>query len=86
MAKFVPQTEIPVSEQAQIRREKLAALQAEGRDPFQITKFDFNTNSAAIKADYEGFERVSVFSILLHKLSPTSVQHRTRDICASAKA
>ena len=60
MAKFVPQAELPVSEQAQIRREKLAALQAEGRDPFQITKFDFNTNSAAIKADYEGFEGKTV--------------------------
>ena len=60
MAKFVPQAELPVSEQAQIRREKLAALQAEGRDPFQITKFDFNADSAAIKADYEGFEGKSV--------------------------
>ena len=56
MAKFVPQAEIPVSEQAQIRRDKLAALQAEGRDPFVITKFDFNADSAAIKADYEGYE------------------------------
>ena len=56
MAKFVPQAEIPVSEQAQIRRDKLTALQAEGRDPFVITKFDFNADSAAIKADYEGYE------------------------------
>ena len=56
MAKFVPQAELPVSEQAQIRREKLAALQAEGRDPFLITKFDFNANSAAIKADYAAYE------------------------------
>ena len=56
MAKFVPQAELPVSEQAQIRRDKLAALQAEGRDPFEITKFDFNADSAAIKADYEGYE------------------------------
>ena len=60
MAKFVPQAELPVSEQAQIRREKLAALQAEGRDPFLITKFDFNADSAAIKADYEGFEGKTV--------------------------
>ena len=30
MAKFGPQAELPVSEQAQIRREKLLALQAEG--------------------------------------------------------
>ena len=56
MAKFVPQAELPVSEQAQIRRDKLAALQAEGRDPFVITKFDFNADSAGIKADYEGYE------------------------------
>ena len=56
MAKFVPQAEVPVSEQAAIRREKLAALQAEGRDPFVQTKFDFNADSAAIKADYDAFE------------------------------
>ena len=60
MAKFVPQAELPVSEQAQIRREKLAALQAEGRDPFLITKFDFDANSAAIKADYASFEGKTV--------------------------
>ena len=56
MANFVPQAELPVSEQAQIRRDKLAALQAEGRDPFVQTKFDFTADSAAIKADYEGYE------------------------------
>ena len=60
MAKFVPQAELPVSEQAQLRRDKLAALQAEGRDPFLITKFDFNTDSAAIKADYDTFEEKDV--------------------------
>ena len=52
MAKFVPQAELPVSEQAQIRREKLEALQAEGLNPFQQTKFDFDADSAAIKADW----------------------------------
>ena len=60
MAKFVPQAELPVSEQAQIRRDKLAALQAEGRDPFQITKFDFDADSASIKADYEAYEGKTV--------------------------
>ena len=34
MAKFVPQPELSLNDQMQIRREKLAALQAEGRDPF----------------------------------------------------
>ena len=60
MAKFVPQAELPVSEQAQIRREKLLALQAEGRDPYVQTKFDFNADSAAIKADYEAYEGKAV--------------------------
>ena len=60
MANFVPQAELPVSEQAQIRRDKLAALQAEGRDPFVQTKFDFNADSAGIKADYEGYEEKTV--------------------------
>ena len=56
MAKFVPQAEMSVSEQAQVRRDKLAALRVEGRDPFVQTKFDFTADSAAIKADYEGYE------------------------------
>ena len=60
MAKFVPQPELSLNDQMQIRREKLAALQAEGRDPFVQTKFDFNTDSAAIKANYEAFEEQSV--------------------------
>ena len=60
MAKFVPQSELSLNDQMQIRREKLAALQEEGRDPFQQTKFDFDTDSAAIKADYEAFEGKTV--------------------------
>ena len=56
MAKFVPQPELSVSEQAQVRRDKLTALRAEGRDPFVQTKYDFNADSAAIKGDYEGYE------------------------------
>ena len=57
MAKFVPQAELPVSEQAAIRREKLAALQAEGRDPFQITKFDRTHTSKQITEGYTTEER-----------------------------
>ena len=60
MAKFVPQAELPLSEQAAIRREKLAALQAEGRDPFVQTKFDFTADSASIKGDYEAYEEQTV--------------------------
>ena len=60
MAKFVPQEEMSLLDQVQVRRDKLAALQAEGRDPFQITKFEFNADSAAIKADYAAFEGKTV--------------------------
>ena len=60
MAKFVPQAEMSVSEQAQVRRDKLTALRAEGRDPFVQTNFDFTADSAAIKADYEGYEEKTV--------------------------
>ncbi|MBP3684687.1 MAG: lysine--tRNA ligase [Oscillospiraceae bacterium] len=60
MAKFVPQPELSLNDQMQIRREKLAALQAEGRDPFLQTKFDFNADSAAIKGNYEAFEGKTV--------------------------
>ena len=33
---------VNLSEQEAIRREKLAALQAAGKDPFRITRFDQN--------------------------------------------
>ncbi len=60
MAKFVPQPELSLNDQMQIRREKLAALQAEGRDPFVQTKYDFNADSAAIKTDYEAYAEKTV--------------------------
>ena len=60
MAKFVPQAEMPLSDQVQVRHDKLAALRAEGRDPFLQTKYDFNADSETIKADYDGFEGKTV--------------------------
>ena len=42
-----------VNEQIKIRREKLANMQAEGKDPFQITKFDVNIHSADAKEKFE---------------------------------
>ena len=53
MAKFVPQAELPVSEQAQIRRDKLAQLQQDGRDPFLVTKYVVSHHSAEIKEQFE---------------------------------
>ena len=56
MAKFVPQEEMSLLDQVQVRHDKLAALRAEGRDPFVQTKYDFNADSAKIKGNYEAFE------------------------------
>ncbi len=42
-----------------VRREKLAELQAEGKDPFRITKYDVTVHSTDVKeqyAEYEGKE------------------------------
>ena len=39
-----------------VRREKLAELQAEGKDPFQITKYDQDTHSADIKDNYAEYD------------------------------
>jgi len=52
------QTQENFSEQVAIRREKLFELQEQGKNPYEITKFDFNTYSAEIKASFiEGEER-----------------------------
>ncbi len=48
--------EVNYSEQAKIRREKLAALQAEGNDPFVITKFGVTHHSTDVKDNFEALE------------------------------
>ena len=60
MAKFVPQAEMPLSDQVRVRREKLDALRAEGFDPFVQTKFEVTSDSAAIKANYDAMAGKSV--------------------------
>ena len=49
-----------LSEILQIRRDKLAALQQEGRDPFHQTKFVRSAWSQEIKDNYEAFEEKTV--------------------------
>lgn len=39
-----------------VRREKLANLQAEGKDPFQITKYDVDTHANECKEKYDEYE------------------------------
>ena len=48
------------SELARIRRDKLAKLQSEGRDPFAITKFEQNAFSADIKDKFDEYENKDV--------------------------
>ena len=50
------QPQVDISEQNRIRREKLAAMQAEGKDPFVITKYDVDAHSVDVKAAYEKLE------------------------------
>ncbi|MGN0264779.1 MAG: lysine--tRNA ligase [Oliverpabstia sp.] len=43
-----------------VRREKLAELQANGNDPFQITKYDVTNHSADLKENFEAYEGKTV--------------------------
>ena len=49
-----------LSEILQIRRDKLKTLQEEGRDPFQVTKFNRTAWSAEVKGNYEEMEGKTV--------------------------
>ena len=49
-----------LSEILQVRRDKLLAIQQEGRDPFEQTKFVRSAYSAEIKADYDAFAEKTV--------------------------
>ena len=60
MAKYVPQAEMSLSDQMQIRRDKLNLLRAEGMDPFVQTKYDVTTNIAAVRDDFDALEGSTV--------------------------
>ena len=60
MAKFVPQEELSLVDQVRIRREKLAQLREDGNDPFRLTRFDVDTDSAEIKAHFYEMEGKAV--------------------------
>ncbi len=58
-----------VKQLLKVRREKLAQLQAEGKDPFQITKYDVTAHTADIKERYEEMEgkQVSIAGRMMSK-------------------
>ena len=49
----VPEQEQDSNTLRQIRLEKLRQRQADGNDPFTITKYDVTAKAASVKADYE---------------------------------
>ena len=55
-----PQAEQDLGQQTKIRREKLAVLQNQGKDPFQTTRFDWDTTSGQIKENFDAMEGRSV--------------------------
>lgn len=54
------QQEPDLNQLLKVRREKLAQLQADGKDPFQIMKYDVTHHSMEIKNDYDAMEGKSV--------------------------
>ena len=58
-----------LSQLLQIRRDKLKQLQEEGNDPFQITRYEVDNDSARIKANFDALEGqpVSIAGRLMSK-------------------
>ena len=52
--------ELDLNQLMKIRREKLLELQEQGKDPFEITKYDRTNTAGEIKANYEQFEQKDV--------------------------
>ena len=45
-----------INQLIKVRRDKLKELQENGKDPFQITKYDVTNHSTDIKDDFDAFE------------------------------
>ncbi len=52
--------ELDMNHLMQIRRDKLTELQEQGKDPYQITKFNRTNTAGEIKSNYEKFEQKDV--------------------------
>lgn len=55
-AEEAEQTEEDIHILKKVRMEKLEALKAQGKNPFEITKFDFNIKNSEIRKQYEELE------------------------------
>ena len=54
------QPEQDLSQQRLVRRQKLAELQAQGQDPFQVTRFDWDHTAQQIKDNFDALEGQAV--------------------------
>ena len=64
-----PQQDQDINQLLKVRREKLAALQEAGKNPFQITKYDVTAHSRDIKENFEqmGGKTVSIAGRIMQK-------------------
>ena len=60
---------VDLSDEMRVRREKLAKLVAEGKDPFEITKYDLDATAKDILDNYEAYEgkQVSIAGRIMSK-------------------
>ena len=77
------------NEQIEIRKQKLADLQAAGKDPYQITKYNVSSHAVEIKDNYEDYEDKTVtiagrmmFKRVMGKASFCNISDRTGNIQA----
>ncbi len=56
----IEEQEVDLNQLMRIRRDKLSELQEQGKDPFEITKFNRTNTAGEIKADYDKFEQKDV--------------------------
>jgi len=70
-----------LNEQQLVRREKLIRLQAEGRDPFAIVKFDQRHHSAGLKADFELREKAAA----VDGVAPVSGTVKIEDVAVAGR-
>ena len=52
--------ELDINHLMQIRRDKLKELQEQGKDPYEITKFNRTNTAREIKLNYENFKQKDV--------------------------
>ena len=54
------EVELDLNKLMQVRKEKLDDLQKEGKNPFEVTKYDIQHYSKQIKDNYEDYEQKDV--------------------------